>query len=161
MAAVSTKSSTDNRLRLSQPSHSFEARTADTMHLTAHTLALIMTALPASIMAWECNKAQHQNACPDYSIGPACFGTMSWGHCDRGCAESVHVADGTWCSGTGVILALGVPVSTPGSQNPAPPPVPYNPGTAPAVAPNPTVGKFFTFFNQKSQSMSPFVCLTT
>ncbi|KAE9968342.1 hypothetical protein EG327_011071 [Venturia inaequalis] len=90
-------------------------------------------------MAWECNKAQHQNACPDYSIGPACFGTMSWGHCDRGCAESVHVADGTWCSGTGVILALGVPVSTPGSQNPAPPPVPYNPGTAPGVAPNPTV----------------------
>ncbi|QDS68755.1 hypothetical protein FKW77_004860 [Venturia effusa] len=96
-------------------------------------------------MAWNCNKEQHQNSCPDYSVGPACFGTMSWGHCDRGCAESVHVADGTWCSGNGVVLALGMPTSAPGSQHPAPPPVPYNapaalsPNTA-APTPNPKAG---------------------
>lgn len=154
------------------------------MQLTAHTIALIMAALPASIMAWDCDKEQHQNVCPDYSIGPACFGTMSWGHCDRGCAESVHVADGTWCSGTGVILALGVPISTPGSQNhPAPPPVPYQPGaqpgaaptsgtptpgsqnpasspvsSQPGAAPNPSVGQFLTFL---SPLRLPHMFLTT
>ncbi|TLD35495.1 hypothetical protein E2P81_ATG01798 [Venturia nashicola] len=107
------------------------------MHSTAHTIALIMAALSASVIAWDCNNEQHQNWCPDYSIGPACFGPMSWGHCDRGCAESVHVADGTWCSGNGVILALGIPMSTPGSRNSAPPSVSYNPGAAPSVAPGP------------------------
>lgn len=74
------------------------------MHLPAQTIALVMAASLASVMVWDCNKEQHQNWCPDYSLGPACYGTMSWGHCDRGCAESVHVTDRTWS-----FLRLGLP----------------------------------------------------
>jgi hypothetical protein len=91
------------------------------MLLNIQTIALMLATLPGSIVAAGCNAQQGQRPCP-FPTGPACFdSTSSWGMCNGSCAQPVRVADGTWCSGKGAIIAVGTASSTQGAVLPPSP----------------------------------------